>query len=491
MLIKLEIPPGLYKNGTEYQAAGRWTDANLVRWFENTLRPIGGWQTISSAQFNDVARGMHGYFDNTNNRRVIVGTTSNLYVYAEGTSQSNITPSGIVTGRNDAASQIGYGAQLYGEHAYGVARPDNEQYDPVTTWTIDNFGEDAVCSATTDGKIYIWENNPSAIATVLTNAPTSNQGVLVTDERFVMCLGAGGNPRKVQWSSQEAATVWTPASTNSAGSLEVASDGKIRAGIVVRGQVLILTDTSAHALSFVGTPFYYVQETAGSNCGIISAKAVAVTGTAAFWMGEKSFFRYDGGYTVPIRSDVSDFVFNRINQTQRSKIWAVINGQYNECWWFYPSTASTEIDSYVAYNFADDTWTVGTLARTAGIDAGIFIDPIWASTDRYLYEHESGFAYDSATPFAESGAIEIGVGERLTDVTELIPDESNLGDTSVIFKTRNFPTATETTSSSISMANPTSVRLTARQVRIRVSGNTAADWRYGNLRLNGQAGSRR
>ena len=42
MLIKLEIPPGLYKNGTEYQAAGRWTDANLVRWFENTLRPIGG-----------------------------------------------------------------------------------------------------------------------------------------------------------------------------------------------------------------------------------------------------------------------------------------------------------------------------------------------------------------------------------------------------------------------------------------------------------------
>ena len=491
MLIKLEIPPGLYKNGTEYQAAGRWTDANLVRWFENTLRPIGGWQTISSAQFNDVARGMHGYFDNTNNRRVIVGTTSNLYVYAEGTSQSNITPSGIVTGRNDAASQIGYGAQLYGEPAYGVARPDNEQYDPVTTWTIDNFGEDAVCSATTDGKIYIWENNPSAIATVLTNAPTSNQGVLVTDERFVMCLGAGGNPRKVQWSSQEAATVWTPASTNSAGSLEVASDGKIRAGIVVRGQVLILTDTSAHALSFVGTPFYYVQETAGSNCGIISAKAVAVTGTAAFWMGEKSFFRYDGGYTVPIRSDVSDFVFNRINQTQRSKIWAVINGQYNECWWFYPSTASTEIDSYVAYNFADDTWTVGTLARTAGIDAGIFIDPIWASTDRYLYEHESGFAYDSATPFAESGAIEIGVGERLTDVTELIPDESNLGDTSVIFKTRNFPTATETTSSSISMANPTSVRLTARQVRIRVSGNTAADWRYGNLRLNVQAGSRR
>ena len=491
MLIKLEIPPGLYKNGTEYQAAGRWYDANLVRWFENTLRPIGGWQTMSSTQFSDVSRGMHAYFDNSNNRRLIVGTTSNLYVYREGENQSDITPSGIATGRTDATAETGYGAQFYGEHTYGTARPDNQQYDPATTWTIDNFGEDAICSNTTDGKVYIWENDPTVVATVLTNAPTNNQGVLVTDERFVMCFGADGNSRKVQWSSQEAATVWTPASTNSAGSLEIASDGEIVSGIVVRGQILLITNTSAHALSYVGSPFYYTQEKVGSNCGIIAPKAVAVTGTSAFWMGEKSFYRYDGGYTTPITSDVSDYVFNRINSVQRSKIWAVINGQYNECWWFYPSTSSTEIDSYVVYNFLDNTWTVGSLARTAGVDAGVFVNPVWASSDRYIYEHESGFAYDSATPFAESGAIEIGTGERLTDVTELIPDESNLGDTSVIFKTRNFPTATETTSSSISMANPTSVRLTARQVRIRVSGNTASDWRYGDMRLNVQAGSRR
>lgn len=491
MLIKLEIPPGLYKNGTIYQAAGRWYDANLVRWFENTLRPIGGWQTMSSTQFSDVSRGMHAYYNNANARRVLVGTTSNLYVYDEGKTRSDITPSGIATGSTDAAAQVSYGSQFYGEHTYGTPRPDNQTYDPCTTWTIDNFGANIVACPTSDGKVYYWENDTSVIASVLTNAPTGNQGVLVTDERFVMCFGSSSTARKVQWSSQEAPTVWTPASTNSAGSLEIASDGKIRAGIVVRGQILIITDSSAHALSYVGSPFYYTQETVGSNCGIIAAKAVAVTGTSAFWMGEKSFFRYDGGYTTPIASDVSDFVFGRINEAQRSKIWAVINGQYNEVWWFYPSTASTEIDSYVVYNFLDNTWTVGSLVRTAGVDAGVFINPIWASTDRYIYEHETGFAYDSVTPFAESGAIQIGNGERLTDVTELIPDESNLGDTSVIFKTRNFPTATETTSSSISMANPTSVRLTARQVRIRVSGNSASDWRYGNMRLQVREGSKR
>lgn len=490
-LVTLDIPPGLYKNGTIYQASGRWHDANLVRWFENSLRPIGGWQTMSSSQFSDISRGMHAYYDNGNNRRVIVGTTSNLYVYAEGKSQTDITPAGITAGQTDATSQVGYSSQLYGESTYGTPRPDNQTYDPCTTWTIDNFGANTVASNTTDGKIYYWQNDVAVVAAQLTNAPVNNQAVLVTDERHVMCLGAGGTTRKVQWSSQEAETVWTPAATNSAGSIELASDGQIRAGIVVRGQVLVITDSDAHALSYVGSPFYYTPERVGSNCGIIAAKAVAVTGTAAFWMGEKSFFRYDGGYTVPIASEVSDYVFTNMNQVQRSKVWAVVNGQYNEIWWFYPSSSSLEIDSYVAYNFENGTWTVGSLARTSGVDAGSFQNPIWASSDRYIYEHETGFNYSSDTPFAESGALEIGDGDRFMNVKELIPDEKTLGSTTVTFKTANYPTATETSTGPFSMANPTSIRLTARQVRLRITGNTLTDWRYGNIRLNVDPGAGR
>ena len=493
-LVTLKIPPGLYKNGTIYQAAGRWYDANLVRWFENTLRPIGGWITMSATQFSDISRGMLGYYNNANARRIIVGTTSNLYVYDEGSNQSDITPTGIATGSTDASANTGYGSQFYGESTYGTARADNETYTPCTTWTIDNFGENVVaCPADggADGKIYYWENVTSTIAAALTNAPISNQGVLVTDERFVMAFGAGGNARKVQWSDQENPTVWAPVVANAAGSFELASEGKIRAGVVVRGQVLILTDADAHAIDYVGAPYYYVNSKVGSNCGIIASKAICVTGTSAFWMGDKSFFRYDGGYTVPITSDVSDYVFNNLNEVQRSKIWAVVNGQYNEIWWFYPSSGATEVDSYVVFNFQDDTWTTGTMARTSGIDSGVFQNPVWASTDRYIYEQETGFSWGGATPYAESGAISIGNGEDLMNVKELIPDESNLGDTTVIFKTRMYPTAPETTTASYSMSNPTSVRLSARQVRIKVSSNSASDWRYGNMRLDVSPGSRR
>ena len=43
-LVPLEIPPGVFKNGTDLMAKDRWTDASLVRFHEDSLRPIGGWR---------------------------------------------------------------------------------------------------------------------------------------------------------------------------------------------------------------------------------------------------------------------------------------------------------------------------------------------------------------------------------------------------------------------------------------------------------------
>ena len=43
-LVPLQIPAGFYRNGTDYDASGRWRDGSLVRWRDGSLRPIGGWQ---------------------------------------------------------------------------------------------------------------------------------------------------------------------------------------------------------------------------------------------------------------------------------------------------------------------------------------------------------------------------------------------------------------------------------------------------------------
>ena len=49
-LLAIEIPPGFYRNATQYQAKNRWYDGNLVRFSEGRLWPIGGWQRLADTQ---------------------------------------------------------------------------------------------------------------------------------------------------------------------------------------------------------------------------------------------------------------------------------------------------------------------------------------------------------------------------------------------------------------------------------------------------------
>jgi hypothetical protein len=485
MYIPLKLPPGIYRNGTEYQSAGRWYDANLVRWYENTLRPMGGWRKRATGQMSGLCRGFITWRDNSANRWIAAGTHTKLYAMNEGGTLKDITPTGFTTGLASALSTTGYGYSTYGSLAYGTARPDNGASQPATTWSMDTWGEYLVACSNADGKLYEWQlgfTTPT-LAAAITNAPTSNKALLVTAERILMALGAGGNPRKVQWCDQENNTLWTPAGDNLAGDYELATPGTLIAGKRVKGVNLLFTDVDVHTAQYVGAPFVYGFEKAGSGCGLISAQAVAAIDTAAIWMSKAGFWIYDG-YVKPLPSDVSDYVFGNINFNQASKVYAVHNSKFGEIWWYYPSSASNENDSYVTFNYRENHWNIGTLARTAGTDAGVFTNPMAVSTDGYIYEHEVGFAYDSASVYAESGPVQLGNGDNIMSIRQVVPDEQTLGEAVVSFKTRNYPTATQSTYGPYTAANPTDVRFAARQVNVKVTGAVLADWRIGVMRLD-------
>jgi hypothetical protein len=492
MYIPLKLPPGIYRNGTEYQAAGRWYDANLVRWYENTLRPMGGWRKRSASQMTGLCRGFITWRDNDGERWIAAGTQSKLYAMNEAGTLKEITPTGITAGIADATIKTGYGYGTYGTYAYGVARPDLGGLIPATTWSLDTWGEYLVACSSADGKLYEWQlgfTTPT-LAAAITNAPTGNKALLVTAERILFALGAGGNPRKVQWCDQEDNTVWTPLATNQAGDFELATPGSLLAGKRVKGVNLLFTDVDVHTATYIGAPFVYGFEKAGSGCGLISAQAVAAIDTAAIWMSKSGFWTYDG-YVKPLPSDVSDYVFSNMNYNQASKVYAVHNSQFGEIWWYYPSSGSNENDSYVTYNYRENHWNIGSLARTAGTDAGVFTNPLLVSTDGYIYEHEVGFAYDSASVYAESGPVQLGNGDNLMSVRQVVPDEQTLGEAVVSFKTRNYPTGAQSTFGPYTAANPTDVRFMARQVNVKVTGAVLADWRIGVMRLDAVASGKR
>jgi hypothetical protein len=490
-LVPLKIPAGVYRNGTEYQSAGRWFDANLVRWYQGTMRPVGGWQKRSTNTVSGKARGLLTWRDNSNDRWIAIGTHTHLYIMGETGSVYDITPTGYTAGQAGGEAKLGYGYLGYGLYNYGVPRPDIGEVTQATTWSLDTWGQNLVACANTDGKIYEWSLSTGSDAVAITNAPTGCTGIVVTAERFIFALAAGGDKRLVKWCDQEDNTAWTPSATNQAGDFNITSSGSLMCGKRVRGLTVLFTDVDVHTAIYIGAPYVYSFDRVGTGCGVVSKQAVASTDNSCIWMSGSGFWIYDG-VVKPLPCDVGDFVLNDINRAQQSKIYAVHNSAFGEIWWFYPSAGSTEVDAYVSYNYREGHWAIGNLSRTAGTDRGVFSSPLMVSSDGYVYEHETGLVdYSTDQPFAESGPVEIGSGEVMMNVNKIIPDENTLGDVQVRFSSRLYPTASERSFGPYSMANPTSVRINGRQVSVRVEGAKSADWRVGTIRFEGVAGSKR
>ena len=489
-LVPLEIAPGVYANGTDMQATGRWLDASLVRWTDGTMRPVGGWSDRGVTPLGAAVRGAHAWRDNSGDRWLAVGTFDALRVISASSILTDITPVGLTTGLESAAVNSGFGGGFFGVGFYGTART-GINFSDATTWSMDNWGEYLVACSVSDGGLYEWQLDTAGPtpAAAISGAPTGCLGLVVTPERFLFALGAGSDPRKVAWSDKEDNTTWTAAATNEAGDFRLPIPGQIMCGKVVRGQTIILSDYDAWAATYNGPPFVYGFERVGSACGVVSRNAATAVNGALYWMGDGSFYVYSGGSVQELPSDVSDLVFSNLNSSQRSKVYAVANTEFNEVCWFYP--VSTECDRYVTYNYQEGHWSTGMIDRTAGVDRGVFGKPVWVSSGGTIYDHETGLNHDGALVYAESGPISMGAGDSVVNVTHLLPDEEAQGDVTATFKTRFYPQGDEYIYGPYTMSAPTSVRFTGRQVRVRVEGATLSDWRWGIPRIDAKPMGRR
>ena len=119
-LIPFQPPPGVFKNSTPYQAKGRWSDCNLVRWKNGRLQPLGGWEKVIGTPITGIGRAMITWRDFTGARWLAIGTNSNLYIFTSlsGTA-SDITPVAtsnpdpvevaLVAGNVDGSIGLGFG----------------------------------------------------------------------------------------------------------------------------------------------------------------------------------------------------------------------------------------------------------------------------------------------------------------------------------------------------------------------------------------------
>ena len=428
-------------------------------------------------------------------------TNNKVYAYSAG-AHHIITPAGLVAGNVDSNSSGvttsgAYGAGLYGAGVYGISQL-TAPVDYADVWHMDNFGNLLLLmQVPSNDSLYVWDPaSPTSVATNITSgephnvvdAPTNCLGMFVTPERFVVVIGADGDPRFIRWSDREKYLVWEVLSTNEAGDFPMPGSGKCVRGMAGRGESLVWTDAELWAMIYIGGDFVYSTQKRGSGCGLVAPMAVGAVNGGHVWMGSHGFFAYDG-YVRPLECSVEDYVFSDFNREQAVKCFAWTNQEWNEVWFFYCSAGSTEIDRYVIFNYEEEHWAIGKMDRTSALPATTANNkPILVHSTGDVYQHESGFDHTpsqvSATPYIESGPVEIGMGDNVFSVTSFVPDEKNQGDTQTKFYHALYPNATETLVGPFANNAPGHCRFQARQTRLRVEElATASDWRVGEFRI--------
>ena len=94
-LQKIQLRPGINKEGTNYTNEGGWYDCDKVRFRSGNAEKIGGWARAANNTFLGVCRNLWNWVDLASNNYVGVGTNLKYYIEAGG-SFNDITPYTVI-----------------------------------------------------------------------------------------------------------------------------------------------------------------------------------------------------------------------------------------------------------------------------------------------------------------------------------------------------------------------------------------------------------
>jgi len=462
------------------------------------------------------------------------------FISYTGTTTTTLTGITRATAGTRSAHLSGAGVEYY--TGWGEASLSQTLSIDPASWSLDNFGQQLIATIK-NGNSFSWNPinaNSNALQTravKISNAPTASVMSLVSDrDRHLFMLGTEttiGTPSSqdklfIRFSNQEDITDYTPTSVNTAGFFRLDSGTKIVGAVKGKDYTLVLTNTAAYVIQFVGPPFIFSVRQVGSNCGAIGQHSIKYVNGAVYWMGEAGgFFVYDGTVKA-LPCLVEDFVFTTkgdnlgINYQNGESVYAGLYTLYEEIVWFYPKSGSDFVDRCVTYNYQSGTWTTGSLSRTTYQDANLYDNPYateFNSTgvptfptvqgvtningSTIYYEHEVGnnqvdaSGNKTAIPaFIQSGDFDLsqgGDGEFFMSVRRFIPDFKVLtGDAQITINLKRFPVS----SAASSPLGPFTINSTTEKVDTRARSrfasikvaNTSTDqsWRYGTFRADVQ-----
>jgi len=365
------------------------------------------------------------------------------------------------------------------------------------------------------------------------SVPLYQNNFIISDaSRFVLVFGTNDygstvlDPMLVRWSDQESMVEWSPAATNQAGSVRLSHGSRIVTILQSRQEILVWTDSTLYSMQYLGAPIVWGSQLLADNVSIAGPNAMALAANVTYWMGVDKFYKYDGQVQT-LSCDLRQYVYGNINPLQFEQVYSSTNEGFNEVWWFYCSETSNTIDKYVIYNYLENVWYYGNIARTAWLDTGLRNYPIAATYAGNLVNHEFGVDDGTlATPVAIEASItsaqfDLDDGNNMAFVWRMLPDLTFRGSTDGTVPSLtmqllplknsgsgyNVPKSVGGTSTDASQAvtatqtypidldtynGQVNIRVRGRQMSIKISSNQiGTQWQLGSPRIDIRSDGRR
>jgi len=344
---------------------------------------------------------------------------------------------------------LGWGAGGFGLGTYGTPRDPSVASSALfiepRVWSLDHFGQ-LLIAAYNGGTIYEFDptaSQPWGRATVISTdagLPANVRFVFVTNERFIFALLTG---MQVAWPTQGTLTDWTPTATNTANVRTLTEGTKLVAGRVLSDFVsLVWSDAAVFLFQYTGSTYVYNSSMIAKDCGAIAPGATITAGGIAYWMGQDTFWTYNGS-VQPMQNveDIRKYVFDAVDINLGYQCTAVYSPQHNEIWFFYSISGEVNPTLGVIYSIAQGCWAPLDYGRTSGthFTQGA-THPFMGADDGYLYEHEVGYDDNGQIlPVSlELAAYAMQDGGRHMDVQFIVPDFfQQVGDITMTINTRD------------------------------------------------------
>lgn len=374
----LTVLAGIQRDGTNFSSR-HYIDGQWVRFYRGLPQKMGGYTQLTGTLTN-IGRGTY-VIPNSPNFNIYIGDSQSLkYLPIAPIVDDSINVLGPLVNR----TPVLFAANSYNLWSFEEMYSDIDKSSILIAHAAPNL-------AAIDNPI----ETPIYYGDTLSNTPLiptgiSTAGGVVALHPYLFIYGNSGD---VSWTEANNPTVIMNSARVTA--------QKIVQGLATRGgnsspAGLLWSLDSVIRVTQVGTnSIEFAFDTITEESSILSSRSVVEYDGIYYWAGIDRFLYYNGVVQELSNNMSLEYFFNKLNFSQRQKVWATKYTKKGEIWWHFPTGNNTECDAAVIYNIREEKWYDTSINRSSGFYDQTLAFPIWtdnvASEGTYAaWVHEIG-----------------------------------------------------------------------------------------------------